>query len=270
MLRKFGWALAAAVSIASFGPATAADLPVKARPVVVPLYNWTGCYVGLSAGGKGVGLDETVHTTAGIFPAAALDLGRREAETWVAGGQAGCNYQAGRWVFGVEVDGHAQRWSQSDILAGVILAPFVNGSTFELHSDWQASARGRLGYAIDRTLFYGTAGAAFTEVRARTNWLPNPPLPGVIVDQSRTLVGVTVGAGVEHAVTDNFTLGLEGRYSWYERQRFDLGLVPVGVTGVIAVFPVFAPGYRDVKLETGEIIFKANWKFGPTAVVAKY
>jgi hypothetical protein len=31
-----------------------------------------------------------------------------------------------------------------------------------------------------------------------------------------------------------------------------------------------APGYRDVKLETGEIMVKANWKFGPTAVVAKY
>lgn len=37
-----------------------------------------------------------------------------------------------------------------------------------------------------------------------------------------------------------------------------------------AVVPVFAPGYRDVKLETGEILVKANWKFGPTAVVAKY
>ena len=117
MLRKFGWALAAAASIAAFGPAIAADLPVKARPVVVPVYSWTGCYIGFSAGGKGVGINETVNTTAiGIFPAAALDLGRREAETWLAGGQAGCNYQAGNWVFGVEVDGHAQRWSQTDML----------------------------------------------------------------------------------------------------------------------------------------------------------
>ena len=263
MLRKFGWALAAAASIAAFGSATAADLPVKARPVVVPVYNWTGCYIGLSAGGKGVGLDETVHTSAAApFAAAALDLGRREAETWVAGGQVGCNYQAGNWVFGVEADGHAQRWSQFDILAGPIPAPFAVGDTYELHSDWQASARGRIGYAMNRTLFYGTAGAAFTEVRARTNWAP------ILVNQSKTLVGVTVGAGVEHAVTDNFTLGLEGRYSWYQREQFDLGLVPVGV--IVGGPVVFAPGYRDVKLETGEILFKANWKFGPTAVVARY
>ena len=139
--------------------------------------------------------------------AAALDLGRREAEgTWLAGGQAGCNYLAGDWVFGVEVDGHAQRWGQTDILAGVVLAPFVNGSTFELHSDWQASARGRIGYAMNRTLFYGTAGAAFTEVRSQVNWLPFFG-PGVISSQSRTLVGVTVGAGVEHAITDNLRSG---------------------------------------------------------------
>ena len=92
----------------------------------------------------------------------------------------------------------------------------------------------------------------------------------MLVNQSKTLVGVTVGAGVEHAVTDNFTLGLEGRYSWYQRERFDLGLVPVGTVVGAAVVIVNAPGYRDVKLETGEIMAKANWKFGPSAVVAKY
>jgi outer membrane immunogenic protein len=246
-------------------------MAVKARPVVVPIYNWTGCYIGLSAGGKGVGINETASTAAaGPFPASTIDLGRREAETWIAGGQVGCNYQAGNWVFGVEGDAHAQRWSQSDILAGPVAPPFVPGDVFELHSDWQASARGRIGYAMNRTLFYGTAGAAWTEVRAFTNWVPFGIFPGVISAQTKTLVGATVGAGVEHAVTDNFTLGLEGRYTWYQRERFDVGLVPVGAIVGAAVVIVNAPLYRDVKLETGEIMFKANWKFGPTAVVAKY
>jgi outer membrane immunogenic protein len=272
MIRKFGWALAAMVSVAGLGSASAADMALKARPVVVPIYNWTGCYIGVSAGAKGVAMTETVYTAAaGGFPAGAVDLGRREAETWIAGGQVGCNYQAGRWVFGVEGDAHAQRWSQSDTLAGPVPFPFVAGDVFELHSDWQASARGRIGYAMDRTLFYGTAGAAFTQVRAFSNWIPVGIFPGVLSSQTKTLTGVTVGAGVEHAVTDNFTLGLEGRYSWYERQRFDLGLVPVGAIVGAAVVIVSAPAYRDIKLETGEIMFKANWKFGPTAaVVAKY
>ena len=79
-------------------------------PVPVPVYNWTGCYIGLSAGAKGARAGDTVNIpAANISPVASLDLGRGEADTWLAGGQAGCNYQTGRWVFGVEADGHAQR-----------------------------------------------------------------------------------------------------------------------------------------------------------------
>jgi len=62
---------------------------------------------------------------------------------------------------------------------------FVTGDIYELRSDWQASARGRIGYAIDRTLFYGTGGAAFTQVRAYTNWVPDGVFPGVITSTSK-------------------------------------------------------------------------------------
>src|SRR5262245_17829316 len=273
MIRNLGWALAAAASLAGIGAASAADMAVKARPLPPPVYSWTGCYIGLSAGGKGVGISETFGTVAvGAFPATAADLGRREAETWIAGGQIGGNYQSGNWVFGIEGDAHAQRWAQSDVFAGLLVPPIGVGSVFDLRSDWQASARGRIGYAMNRTLFYGTAGAAWTEVRSHASWIPIIPGPGpaIVTNDTRTLTGVTVGAGVEHAVTDNFTLGLEGRYTWYERERFNAGLVPVGVIAGAAVVIVNGAAYRDVKIETGEIMVKANWKFGPTAVVAKY
>jgi len=44
------------------------------------------------------------------------------------------------------------------------------------------------------------------------------------------------------------------------------------VIAVPGVAVTFARGntYRGVRLETGEILFKANYKFGPGAVVAKY
>src|SRR5205814_4736615 len=138
----------------------------------------------------------------------------------IAGGQVGCNYQTGNWVFGVEGDAHAQRWQQSDVFSLLLAPPFVGpGSVFSLSSDWQASARGRIGYAMNRTLFYGTAGAAWTQVRANVSWVPFfGGGPAILTSDTRTLLGVTVGAGVEHAVTDNFTLGLEGRYTWYDRE----------------------------------------------------
>lgn len=273
MVRKFGWALVAAVSLVGTGMASAADMAVKARPVPVPVFSWTGCYIGASAGGKGVRASDHVFIpastgAAGASPASDADLGRLEEETWLAGGQAGCNYQSGRWVFGIEGDAHAQRWSTSSILAGAVLpTSFVAGDTFELRSDWQASVRGRVGYAMDRTLFYVTGGVAFTEVRAFTNWIPIGVFPGTIANDSKTLVGGTIGAGVEHAVTNNFTLGLEGRYSWYDTERFNAGLLAVQtLRGAFT----FASTYRDVRVETGEVLVKANWKFGPTAVVAKY
>lgn len=273
MIRKLGWALAAAVSIAGFGSASAADMAVKARPVVVPIYNWTGCYIGLSAGAKGAATNDTVYIPATVAsPLGVWDSGRQDDQTWIAGGQIGCNYQSGRWVFGIEGDAHAQRWSTGTVTIGPgVLPPFVAGDIFELRSDWQASARGRLGYAFDRTLFYVSGGAAFTQVRAYSNFIPDGIFPGTIAYDTKTLVGGTVGIGVEHAVTDNFTLGLEGRYSYYGTKRFAAGPVAAANIGAGAPVFVFVDAYRDVRLETGEVIFKANWKFGPTgAVVARY
>lgn len=277
MGRRVGIAVASAilVSVGGLGMASAADMAVKARPMVVPVYNWTGCYIGLSGGAKGIGTRDTVNIPAatgigGPTPASSLYLGRDEADTWLAGGQAGCNYQTGKWVFGIEGDAHAQRWGTSATIGGPLPILFVPGDRFDLRSDWQASIRGRIGYAMDRTLFYATGGAAFTDVRAFTNWIPFGPFPGVVTTQTKTLVGATLGAGVEYAVTNNFTLGLEGRYSWYGTQRFDAGVLPTSFNPLVVGGFTTSPTYRDVRVETGEMLFKANWKFGPTAVVAKY
>jgi outer membrane immunogenic protein len=148
---------------------------------------------------------------------------------------------------------------------------FVAGDRFDLASDWQASARVRVGYAFDRTLFYVTGGAAFTEVRAFTDWVPFGIFPETITRTTRTLTGGTVGGGVEYAVTDHFTLGMEGRYTDYGTKRFDAGPLAVIAPPGAAVTFVRSNTYRDVRLETGEILFKANYKFGwGGPVVAKY
>jgi outer membrane immunogenic protein len=275
MFSKLGWALAAAVSFAGIGAASAADMAVKARPMPVPVYSWTGCYIGISAGAKGIKTRDTAYYPAfANAPVSSLDLGELEDVTWIGGGQVGCNYQSGNWVFGIEGDAHAQKWGVSSTLVGVAFPPFFAlGDRFELHSDWQASARGRVGYAQDRALFYITGGAAWTEVRSYTSWAPTLGVlarPGVIATDDRTLTGWTIGAGVEWAATNNITLGLEGRYTDYGNQRFNSGRVTTVVGGIVA-----APGtyiqdtYRNVRIETGEVMAKVNYKFGGP-VVAKY
>jgi len=280
MRRNLGWALASVISVGlgGLGSASAADMALKARPApIVAVYSWTGCYVGGNIGGKWARTGDVVNIPAatgvgGATAASSLDLGSATSDTFIGGGQIGCNWQSGNLVFGIEGDADAQRWRRSQSLAGVLPALFVPGDIFELRSTWQASVRGRIGYAWDRTLLYATGGVAFTDVNAYTNWIPTValqiPFPGTITSQTKNLVGGTIGVGIERAVTDNFTVGVEGRYTWYGTQTFDAGLL---ATSALRTLFTFAPTSRDVRVETGEVMLKANWKFNSAAgIVAKY
>ena len=60
-------------------------------------------------------------------------------------------------------------------------------------------SRGRVGYAADRVLFYGTAGGAFGNIEPA-------PMAG---SSSRPKAGWTAGAGVEVAFADNWTARVE-------------------------------------------------------------
>jgi outer membrane immunogenic protein len=60
--------------------------------------------------------------------------------------------------------------------------------------------RGRAGYAFDRFLVYGTAGAAFGDVRA--NFTDDPV-------SSATKAGWTAGGGVEFALDRNWSAKAE-------------------------------------------------------------
>jgi outer membrane immunogenic protein len=83
-----------------------------------------------------------------------------------------------------------------------------NGTDFEVQ--WQGSVRGRLGWAIDRTLFYATGGLAFAELQY-TYVSANT----VFESFKDTRTGWTIGAGVEHAYTPNWTIRAEYRFTDY-------------------------------------------------------
>src|SRR5262249_22013478 len=154
--------LSSALLIAAISSASAADLPLyKAPPPVVPqIFTWTGFYIGLNAGGKWVSVDDTV--TAG---AAAVTFNGDTRASWIAGGQLGYNIQFGQWVLGIEGDIDAQNFRRTRVI-GTPIAPFVVGDAFSVESNWQASLRGRIGYAAwDRVLLYVTGGVAWTQVK---------------------------------------------------------------------------------------------------------
>lgn len=212
--------LAAALAATSLaGSAFAADLPsrkVAPAPVYapVPIFTWTGFYVGLQAGAvwdKVSYTGDNGYLYSLLFPVATTTVwtgynnGGSTKTGFVGGGHVGYNWQVGSFVFGAEGD--------------VEGASVWNGGL-------RSSIRGRLGFALDRALIYATGGLAIAS-RAGTiatgtwgyNWGGNT---------SSTRVGWTVGGGVEYAFTPNWSAGLEYRYSDFGTNNNNGGWLNVG------------------------------------------
>lgn len=184
--------MALAVALAAAVQAHAADLPAPGPTPyypVVPPYVWSGFYVGVNGGGAAGSSNWTDPNDA--------PTGNFTVNGGLFGGTIGANYQAGRWVFGIEGD-----WDWSDISATTFNTSCANvGCTTQ--SDWLATVRGRVGYTWDRILVYGTAGGAFADVQAAAGQLPF---------SDSVQAGWTAGAGVEYAFLPNWTAKLEYLY----------------------------------------------------------
>jgi outer membrane immunogenic protein len=125
-----------------------------------PLGNWAGFYLGGNVG-AGVGNDETTHV---FTPGTGLGVGTSvfslAPEGFVGGGQVGYNWQVGAWVIGVEADfqGTTLKDNRSCVSDCALAA-----NAFDKRLNWFGTARGRLGYSVGSTLFYGTGGFAYGE-----------------------------------------------------------------------------------------------------------
>jgi outer membrane immunogenic protein len=181
-----------ALAVSWVVPAAAADLPVKApiyKAPPVALWEWTGCYIGAEGGGNW-GRTSNYDITApfvGLPVTNPFDL--RGA---LAGGTLGCNYQTGKFVFGIEGD---ISWTNKNGVANEI-APFNTTATIGVQERWIDTLRGRLGYKFgdhDQFLLYVTGGAAAGRVEGST-------CSAVCYTVANTMTGWTVGGGGEWAI----------------------------------------------------------------------
>jgi outer membrane immunogenic protein len=221
-----GLAIAALLIAAPLGAASAADMAVKApmKPVPVP-YSWTGFYIGVNGGGAQGWTSWQYYTLPGPTPSTAF--ANHDAAGGMAGGTVGYNWQAGtNWVVGVEGDGD---WSQ---ITGSAACP---NPVFSCESKIKdiATARGRLGWAEDRVLFYVTGGAAWGDVNLRTvNTAggPVPPTGTPINGTTSDRLGWTAGGGVEAMIAQTpLSAKLEVLY-------YDLGSHNFNVDNPAAIF----------------------------------
>jgi len=208
----------------STGP-SAADLPAapvyKAPPIVAPAFSWSGCYIGGNAGGSWQSLSNSlsvVNAPAGyLFTAAipgvnASGTSGLNSSGFTGGGQIGCNYQSGNIVWGLELDGESIHLNSSN---GGRFLYTTNGAPYFLNesasANWMFTARPRVGWAFGHGLLYATGGLAVTHLNFNQSFAEPPftPTPEVAA-LSSTMAGWTVGAGIEYAITNNWTI--KGEY----------------------------------------------------------
>ncbi|MCJ2056155.1 porin family protein [Methylobacterium sp. J-048] len=249
--------------------ASAADLPRRAYtppPPPVPVFTWAGAYFGINAGYI-TSTKDTV-TTAGVFPVndgvrvgnrpAALGLPR---DGFTGGGQLGYNFQftpGSGFVVGAEADlaytDLSRTRSTTGRLGGI--------STFRELGSFLGTVRGRVGYAFDRTLVYGTGGFAYASESYRGVFQTAAGQPSFYGSNARVETGYAAGGGIEFALpTDSVfnvfhsnAVTVKGEALYYDLGRRTVPLVAVG-PGVGA----YASRFRNEGV-LGR--FGLNYKFG--------
>jgi outer membrane immunogenic protein len=199
-----------ALSALVAAPAMAADLsrpapPIYKAPPPVYAYSWTGCYIGANGGGAWVRKDYTLTSVTappfGVFPV-GVGFGSHDASSGIGGVQAGCNYQVGVWVLGLQ---GGYDWTNASGNNANFLTAALSDQT---HVKTLASVTGRVGYAWDRFLGYVKAGGASVR-RSYSVFFGG----GTIATASETRGGWTVGIGGEYAFLEWLTGFVE--YDYY-------------------------------------------------------
>jgi len=195
---------AVALAMAGTVPARAADLSYGGRSWTVPQYSWAGPYLGGTLG----------------YEWGTVDRNPARPRGFNGGLTAGFNWQQNSpWVFGVE--GDLQATGADDTFA-----------PWKFSNPWFGTVRGRVGYALNNVMFYGTGGLAFGELRATTFGL----------SESHTTAGWTAGVGAEMGFAPNWSAKVEYLY-------VDLSNTNFVITGV-------SNGYRFGLVRAG-----VNYRF---------
>jgi outer membrane immunogenic protein len=261
-VKKFILGSAAFVALLT-APAMAADMPLKAPPVMV--YNWTGCYGGANGGWKWGQFRESADTAAGALSADHIDLPALNTGSGAVGGQIGCRWETPQhWVFGLEGDFDATDLHGTAVNPTPGASVFVAGDNFGNRASWESSARIIAGHTWDRWLVYGTGGIAFSRVTMESNFIAvtsgGIAFPASSGSASQVLTGGTIGAGAAYALSKSWEIGLEYRYTAYMRGDFALGTVAAVCFGPgIPCLDAAATGHKD--LQTQELLFKINYRF---------
>jgi outer membrane immunogenic protein len=251
-MKKF---LLATVGLLAFGiaaPASAADIAPYTKapppPPPVPVYDWTGFYIGGNGGG---GFSHNCWNVTNFRgPVGFGSEGCHDATGGVAGGQIGYRWETNGWVWGLEAQGD---WAD---LTGSNVSLFIPAWTNNSKTEAFGLFTGQIGYAWNNVLWYVKGGGAVTEDKFRGTVTTT----GALFDAAnQTRWGGTVGTGVEVGFAPNWSVAFEYDHLFMGNQN-----VATTSAGVLAGIPVGNPFRtdsirQDVDIVTARINYRFNW-----------
>ena len=202
-----------ALCVGAGSAALAADLPPPMAPPprapamyvpVVPLYNWSGFYIGGNLGAGWNSGGSVSDTFASTF------TGSGQTTKFLGGGQVGVNYEFwGGVVIGAEAmfDWLPNTTNTFTATAGPTAPVPATVASATFNNRWLTTATGKLGYAWDRVLLYGKAGGAWVGANN-----PNLTVGGAgqtLSSSTTNNFGWTAGVGVEWAFAGNWSARAE-------------------------------------------------------------
>lgn len=220
-----------------------------------PIANWSGFYIGGNGGGG------TAQNRSSLNAGAAAGDFNLSPDGYVAGAQIGYNWQAANWVYGLEADFQGSSLQENRVC--LLSCTPTSAALFDQKLQWFGTVRGRVGYSLGSTLFYGTGGLAYGDVKTRIQQFDTAVGPQVF-DQtfSKTKTGYTVGGGIESPFE---FMGMFGK-SWTAKTEYlyvDLGRTTDSYT-VNGVTNTFSTRVQEHIFRTG-----LNYHFN-SPIIAKY
>ena len=223
-----------------------------------PTADWTGFYAGVN-GGSATALNPTTHTSTFSGGGTNQNKFNLSPDGYVGGVQAGYNWQAANWVYGLEAD--IQGSTQRDNMICWIGCLPLQSSRYDQQLQWFGTVRARLGYSVGSTLFYGTGGLAYGNVKTRVAQTIGATIATPEFD--KTQAGWTIGAGIETPFAwlgRNWTVKTEYLY------------IDLGKTGGDFTYPIIGGTLSDtVSSHVQQHIFRAGLNYQINSpVIAKY
>jgi outer membrane immunogenic protein len=218
-------------------------VPAAYAPPVLPVYSWTGFYIGGNLG--------AAWTQGKVSDSLGDSWSNAQQGVFTGGGQVGANYQFDWAVVGVEADFD---WLANNHNSSNAVSTPVGALQFSANDRWITTLAARFGVAADNWLFYGKAGGGWVGVNNPT--ITNVTTGGSIsVSNSNSNSGWLAGGGIEWGFAPNWTARLEYDF---------LGLSSQTYTVAAPNFPAIngagvTVSNRDVQTLTVGINYLLKW-----------